>query len=82
VKALEPVLMSGLAVTIVATVFDAVKGVSSTPIWEQTLKPAAFVERRKQNLPYIGAERRRANMTKTAEVATIAAVVQRRRKAA
>lgn len=74
--------MSGLAMTIVATVFDAVKVVSGKPIWEQTSHPTAFVERCKQNLPYVGVERRRANMTKTADVETNAAIVQRRRKAA
>ena len=79
---LDLVLMSGLAVTIVATVFDAVKAVSSEPIWEQASQAAAFVERRRQNLPYVGVERRKANTARAADTETNPAIDQRRRRAA
>jgi len=62
VQTLYLVLMFGVAVLILAPMFEAIKAVSSKPIWEQTSQPGAFAERRAQSLPYVGVERRAQNL--------------------
>jgi hypothetical protein len=95
VEALYLVLMSGVAVAILVSMFEAIKAVSGKPVWEQSSQVAAFlerqvqdlpyagVERRTQSLPYIGVERRTANRTKKMDVAaTGSPVVEKQRKVA
>jgi hypothetical protein len=95
VEALYLVLMSGVAVAILVSMFEAIKAVSGKPVWEQPSQVAAFmerqaqdlpyagVERRTQSLPYVGVERRQANRTKKADVAaTVSPVVEKQRKVA
>ena len=94
-EALYLVLMSGVAVAILVSMFEAIKAVSGKPVWEQHSQVAAFlerqvqdlpyagVERRTQSLPYIGVERRTANRTKKMDVAaTGSPVVEKQRKVA
>ena len=94
-EALYLVLMSGVAVAILVSMFEAIKAVSGKPVWEQSSQVAAFlerqvqdlpyagVERRTQSLPYIGVERRTANRTKKMDVAaTGSPVVEKQRKVA
>jgi hypothetical protein len=88
------VLMAGVAVIILATMFEAIKAVSSKPIWEQASQPIAFVERRTENepytgverrtqsLPYVGVERRKAKRAQKADVATTSTTVEEQRKVA
>jgi len=94
VQTLYLVLMFGVAVLILAPMFEAIKAVSSKPIWEQTSQPGAFVERRAQNLPYVGVERRtqnlpyvgverrKAKVAKKVDVATTRTMVEEQRKVA
>lgn len=94
-EALYLVLMSGVAVAILVSMFEAIKAVSGRPVWEQSSQVAAFMERQAQNLsyagaerrtqslPYVGVERRKANRTKKVDVAaTDSPVVERQRKVA
>lgn len=94
-EALYLVLMSGVAVAILVSMFEAIKAVSGKPAWEQHSQVAAFMERqaqdlsyagaerRTQSLPYVGVERRKANRTKKVDVAaTDSPVVERQRKVA
>ena len=94
-EALYLVLMSGVAVAILVSMFEAIKAVSGKPVWEQSSQVAAFMERlaqnlpyagaerRTQSLPYVGLERRKANRTKKVDVAaTDSPVVERQRKVA
>jgi hypothetical protein len=76
------VLMLGVTLAILATMFEAIKAVSSKPIWERTSQQPAFVERRKQNLPYVGVERRKANRAAKAGAAGTGAAVEKERKVA
>jgi hypothetical protein len=82
VQTIYLLLMSGVTVVILATMFDAIKAVSSKPIWEQTSPLAALVERRTQSLPYVGVERRKANIAEKVDVATTTTVVEQPRKVA
>jgi hypothetical protein len=71
-QAVYLVLMFGVTVAILTSMFEAIKAVSSKPIWEQkSSQPAGFVERRQQNLPYVGVERRKANMARKVEAAPV-----------
>jgi hypothetical protein len=74
--------MSGVTLAILATMLEAIKAVSSKPIWELTSQPAAFVERRTQSLPYVGVERRKANMAETVDAATTRTTLEEQRKVA
>jgi hypothetical protein len=82
VEALYLVLMFGVTVAILATMIEAIKAVSKKPIWEQTSQRVAFVERRKQNLPYVGVERRKANLPGKVDASTDATTVEEQRKVA
>jgi hypothetical protein len=95
VETLYLVLMSGVAVAILVSMFEAIKAVSGKRVWEQPSQAAAFiersaqslpysgVERRTQSLPYVGVERRKANRTSNADVETIGSpVVEEQRKVA
>ena len=81
-ETLYVVLMCGVTVAILATLLDAIKAVSSKPIWEQPSQPAAFVERRTQDLPYVGVERRKAKRAEQEDVATTSTTVETQRKVA
>ena len=81
-ETLYVVLMCGVTVAILATLLDAIKAVSSKPIWEQPSQLAAFVERRTQDLPYVGVERRKAKRAEQEAVATTSTTVETQRKVA
>jgi hypothetical protein len=82
VQTVYVVLMCGVTVAILATMLDAIKAVSSKPIWEQPSQLASFVERRTQNLPYVGVERRKGKMAEKVDVATTGTMVEKQRKVA
>jgi hypothetical protein len=57
-SALYIAMYAGVAAVIIATMVDAIRSVTSRPTWAKS--STGFVERRKQNLPYVGVERRQA----------------------
>jgi len=61
VETIYVMLMCGVALAIVATVVDAIASVHRKAVWAVSSPTVAFVERRTQNLPYVGIERRKAN---------------------
>ena len=60
-EAIYVMLMCGVALAIVATVVDAISAVHRKAVWMESSPAVAFVERRTQNLPYVGIERRKAH---------------------
>jgi hypothetical protein len=65
------IALAGVAVAIVWLLADAVLSVSRKPRWEtlasRRLHLVQTVERRSQNLPFVGAERRKAAQDEAAE---------------
>jgi hypothetical protein len=57
-SALYIAMYAGVATAIVVTLVDAVRSVTIRPTWARS--STGFVERRQQNLPYVGVERRQA----------------------
>jgi|GEM_PF-4916157 len=80
-ETLYVVLMFGVTLSILGTLAEAIRAVRSKPIWEQNAIPVAFVERRTQNLPYVGVERRQSKVTQPAEQQPLVAQVQQRKAA-
>ncbi len=70
-------LMAGVAFAIVTSLFEVMKSISGKAKWEQDSQPQVIVERRTQNLPYVGVERRKTKVVEVDEAA-----VEKRRKVA